>query len=156
MNEKFKNLLNEKADFTRFIELAEKEFLDVGKDFEKLDQELRSILLLWWLSMEFIGGGVEMYLRGICANHHYEILELLEEIGAEDLRSILSSADDLFDDLSVPTDRIIRNRKIDDAFNDATIDAWDSLRESIDRRYENSREESPGGLLLKYFSQHKK
>lgn len=152
MNLKLNCLLNEDAGFTRCRELAEKEFIETGENLELVDQDLRSILLIWWLSMEFVGGGIEMYLRGICADHHHEILELLKEIGADQLWGILRSADGLFDERTVPANRITRNREMDEAFEDATINTWDRLRESIDLQYENSMEESPGILLIRYLS----
>lgn len=153
MNRELESIIRQGGGFTSCRELAEREFLSQEKDLARMDPDLRLILLIWWIEMEFSGGGVELYLRGICADHHNEILRMLEMIEANDVWSIFYSAKDFFEGGEVPQNQIERIARIDELYDDATIDQWDSMRESIDRRYNQSEGEPIGLRLLSYLAQ---
>jgi len=76
MNDELRKMLNGGASFSDVRALAERDFVAFGLDLKRMDEDLKSILLLWWVSLEFVGGGVEMYLRGEAADHHEEVLSL--------------------------------------------------------------------------------
>ena len=115
----------------------------------EIDPELQEILLFWWLSMEFAGGGVELYLRGVCADHHDRLLETTSRIGASKLHEILLMAGSLFDGGAVSRDRLERIGIIDGFFSDENCQDWDERREAIDARY-LSEDEIAGDLLLEH------
>lgn len=152
MNDELSRMLNGGASFTDVRLLAERDFEASDRHMERMDDDLKSVLLLWWMSLEFVGGGAEMYLRGETADHHEEVVSLLGKIGAVRQRHLLARLPELFEEEAIPTDRVERNDRIDGFFSDAKIAWWEEFCDQINVEMESCPEPPVGALLVKYLS----
>ena len=158
MNQELKNLLLQRAGFTACRELAQMQFQSVGNDlknFDKLDHDLRAFLLLWWLSMTFCGGGIEMYFSDICADYHYEYLDLFNQIGADEALSIFQSAEKILKEPVVFSDRMLRLDKIHKILNNLDEEnEWYESCETIDSRFYKMKGDNFEELLINYLEKN--
>lgn len=150
MNSELRRLLDGDASFSDVRVLAERNFEASDRDLGRMDEDLKSILLLWWMSLEFVGGGVELYLRGETADQHEELVSLMGRIGAVRQRDLLMRLGGLFDGGTVLKDRIERNDRIDGFFSDTEFAWWEEFCDQINAEMESCPEPPAGALLVRY------
>jgi hypothetical protein len=80
--------------------------------FEVLLQEEREFIVLWWLEMEVIGGGLDQYFENSAGDGALEALGVLDALGAKVSARALRDALDAFGVGGYSADRSTRQKRL--------------------------------------------